>query len=859
MSLADSIKQHYQTRGKIYEALAAKNIHLPDGQYPYLSCIPELISNLSGWMGPGDPNYHCIIKFKIEYDESLTTQEIDAIKNLINSTNKPQVEIKFNNTLDYYHFDLETLNSDSDDNTYFITIPTTTEGIIRLILPAITINNQLIKYGTPVVLHTFVPETQITLTLTIKKLVGEVIFYERLQIKDAIDSSVSYLRKKIYNNDGSKSVFFGYYEELSQGVTPTWVDQSQIRMSYGKVLSNGDIVKEYCDSKGAESYDDYEDFHETLKNDFGMHSVDVIVKTKDENVINKFIQINKFSTRTYTEDVEFITVTNGNPTTIVKKCIVTSITPTTDLTIPHLAGYHIHSAFNTYKRTSDGYNIIENDYAYLPCYRASTKNVKTLDNIDIKILVSQTGSKQNSDAPALAIFRSEDIQYCRNNNLFEIDIVDSKLNKTTTLQANTDDRRFCAYTTFDNDLQNLINYICFGIDPTVYFTSRAQGSYELGQTSVLLNNDYYFGKFETSGMPILECGVEDSNWASNGAILHNATYENIIFGNTIDEVSGNWLVALDRNDIRPDYNNIDLLIANGYQRLNYSIKNGITNRRQGYDNRDALRDFYFPTNDNDSDNITVASTDGFLTKNTDLQNIWLTDLSNDSTLNIYNKLDSNTTDKGNYYGSIFNLSSYLDKNGSQIELRNNANFSIIVYTPNDGTTQQSPVYLMLYKFINIGNMQYLATSINSDENTLNSTMVFDFENINLTDPSEQYVVVFKSSAEQTDVNSNIVSCRVTVVSGDTSNGIISLNSGNISSNSTVTAKISIVNNNLNTPTHIKNRKNKVCYTVINSDSNYTGSGSGPWCKDCDDYLNTIISSGYKIDWWSTLLSFNPTI
>lgn len=860
MSLADSIKQHYQTRGNIYKALAKKNIHLPDGQYPYLSCIPELISNLSGWMGPGDPQYHCIIKFMIQYDESLTLEEINTIKNLINSANKPQVEIKFNNTLDYYHFDLETLNSDSDDNTYFITIPTTTEGIIRLILPAVDIDGQLIKYGTPVVLHTFVPESHITLNLTIKKLIGEVVFYERLQIKDAIDSSVSYLRKKIYNNDGSKSIFFGYYEEAVPGATPTWVDQSQIRMSYGNVEVNGNITKEYCDNKGSESYNDYEDFHETLKNDFGMHLVDVVVKTKEENITNKFIQINKFSSRIYTELVEFITITNGNPTSIFKNCIVTSITPTTDLTIPHLAGYHIHSAFNTYKRTSDGYNIIENNHAYLPCYRASIKNVKTLDNQDINIIVSQTGLKQNSDAASLPIFRTTDIQYCRNNNLFEIDIIDPKLNTTVTLQANSDNRRFCAYTTFDNDLQNLINYICFGIDPTIYFTSRNEKSYTIGQTSVLLDNDYYFGKFTAANMPILECGVEDSNWASNGAILHNATYENIIFGNTIDEVSGNWLVALDRNDVRPDYNNIDLLLANGYQRLNYSVKNGIANRRQGYDDRDALRDFYFPTNDIDSNNITVASLDGFLTKSNNLQNIWLTDLSTDNTLNIYTRNTTDTGDKGNYYGTTFVLSSYLDKNNNQIELRNNSNFSIIFYTPTDGNVQQNPIYAMLYKFTAVNNMQYLATSINSDVNVLNSTMVFDFENVDLTDGSTQYAIVFKLSTDQTDVNSNKTSCRINVTPGDTSNKILTVNiNDNITSSVQYTAKISIINNNLNTLTNIRNRKNKICYTVINSDSNYTQSSTGPWCKDCDDYLNDIILNGYKITWWSTLLSFNPTL
>lgn len=725
MSLIDSINKHFETRSEIYNVLSEKNVTLPVEGQRYLSCVPDLINSISGWTGPGDPQYHCQLKIKIKYNENLSESEVNDIKNLINSNdteNNTLLEIKLNNNNDIYQFKLVTLDPESDNNVYFITTPTTTDCKIGILLPAV--NN--IKYGASPVIHNISPENNYTIELMINKLQAEAVFYERIQIKENVGSAISYLRKRTYDSNGTEKIDFGYFTNKDN--SQVWVDQSGIRMSIATVNANNSISKSYIDSKAGEIYNNYIDLHDVLKEDFGMKHVKVIVKTKYQDIDNDFIQLKKFYTRIYTESINFITKNSNTEqeSSEPKICIVTSITPGS--TPPELlTDYHIHSAFQKFIRQDTGsIDIKDGDYAYLPCYRASISSVQDENDNELNIIVSKPGTKASLtdgkyNTPQ---YRENDLELCKNNNRFDVTI--SSDNEIINLYKNNDERRFTSYTTYENDLQNLINYICFGIDPTEYFKSRSQKSYILGETSVLLNNGYYFGKFEAGGKPILQCGVEDSNWASNGCIIFNALYQTSVTDPNSSKTTNNWLVALDRKDIKVNSINNQLLLQNGYDILNYPIKSGIQNTRQGFDNRAGYIDFYFPTTDMNMDNITVGNQDAFLVKSVNQENTWLQILLDSPNHKTFTNTDG-VSDRGNYYGQLFTLNTYLNNSESFSDNLSNysndeeINFALI--TKLLSINNNEPVYASLYKY-NDGPYFSFTSSF-----TLSNRIIYECDNL----------------------------------------------------------------------------------------------------------------------------------
>lgn len=541
------------------------------------------------------------------------------------------IEVQPTNTAESYKFNLSSLSSDKPTICY-ITTPFITDAIVRVHLGEL---NGQFKYAVPPSKIKLIPNSSPILYLQTLKQTASITFYERIQIKGSGASvpSTSYRRKRTIDENGVAHIYFGGFK--SDGTT--WDDKSMMSMSLWTGIPGTDsepaqFTKEFIyDGGGGEATD----LTNVFKNEFGLKRVSVVVKGNDSSIENYFMQINQVWTKTEEEDVDFYTYNDDGTIKAVdtKKCIVTSITAT-----PNQAGYHLHAAFIKAIRGDDNSLDIthENPHAYMACYRPTSKTLKNSSNANVTVYCSIP-----SNTIPTSSNRAANVDFCKRNNQFDVDVIDSDGTVLYSLISNEDPRRFTASTSFDTDLQTLLSYIVFGVDPQSYLkgiTSTARERTASGETKFMLDAGILFGAVNdrNSTNPIIVFGVEDSTWSSTGIFEHNVTYvatrrdipntsasanvtgvydenNNLLSASvTGTGIASEWLVAVDRNDISPATDDYDVLVENGYQSMGFTVS-ATTNRRQGYNPAFGLRDMYMPiTNQDDpvySKNITIGAVD----------------------------------------------------------------------------------------------------------------------------------------------------------------------------------------------------------------------------------------------------------
>lgn len=632
------IKDLPYTKTNLIKSLQNKGLSILDNTS--LSSIPKIINSslLSGsWVDPNVPTYTCQLNFV--FNSEHTDFQIPNVEDEMNALLKNAfIEVQPLNTSESYNFPITSLDPNTPTS-FLIATPIEIEAIVRVHLGEI---DGKLKYCVPPGKIKLIPNTSFIYYLQTQKQTSIITFYERIQIKGsgANVPNTSYRRKRTIDENGKSRIYFGGFQSDGK----TWIDQSMMSMSVwtctpeiSSTNDNGETVitpatfnKEFIYDGGG---GDATDMTDVFKNEFNLHRVNVVVHTNGLDVENHFMQINQVWCKIAEEDVEFY-IYNDDGTikeTTIKKCIVTSITST-----PNQAGYHLHSAFIKPIRNDDGSLDISNEsqYAYMACYRTSSKSVKNTSNKAQTIYCSVP----NNAIPTCSN-RSNTVDFCKNNNQFDVSIIDNG-NIIKTLSGNTDVRRFTGSTSFDVDLQTLLSYIVFGVDPQAYLKGVTSSSRERcmnGETKFMLDNGILFGAVNDRNTtnPIIVFGVEESTWSSTGIFENNITFvhtrhstddlvitpiydsnNNLLSGNVTSGTInyGEWLVAIDKNDITPAVNDYDTLIENGYSSMGFTVINS-TNRRQGYDERFGLRDIYLPISNQDdleyNKNITIGAIDTF--------------------------------------------------------------------------------------------------------------------------------------------------------------------------------------------------------------------------------------------------------
>lgn len=554
-----------------------------------------------------DPDQPFLCEYYIIFNSDNTSYELpegeDERQQLLLGA---YIELAVENTANEYRFDLTSLSPDNPTR-IFISSPTQTNATVRVHL-----NNIEGKTAYAVPPHKIVikPNTSNILYLQTQKVTSTITFYERVQIKGegASVPNVSYRRKRTVDENGIYRTYFGGF--ASDGVT--WIDKSMTSMRVYTGVNNADTGPTFTsevlyDGGGG----DDSDLGEMLKNEFGLRKVDVVVHTRDEDISNDFMQINKVYTSTRSEIVGFPTYNDDGTIASIteKECIVTSITSS-----PNQPGYHLHSAFIKIKRNHDTNTFDfseEMDHAYFACYRTSSKSVKKYDGTTITVYCSTP-----SNAYPVAANRDASNGYCKNNNYFNIDIIDGE--NVRSLDAELDQRRFAAGGALETDIQVLLLYILFGVDIQATFRGITEASRErtlMGETKFMLDNGIYFGavnnRLEVN--PIILLGVEDSVYSSTGIYQTNVTFVATRYGENANDYYMEFVMCLDRLDMIPMIDNYEELKANGYSPFSFKQTYvNATNRRQGYDERAGFRDVFYPVSEQDSsDNITVGASDYF--------------------------------------------------------------------------------------------------------------------------------------------------------------------------------------------------------------------------------------------------------
>ena len=609
-SLIELALRTHDATNRILTSLKYKNAPLSGNEGLY--DIPELIDNLSGWLGPGNPNYSCIIKFI--FNDEGTDYEVPATKSeLENMLKDAYVEITPHTQSGTYKFSINSIKPTLPTYCEFA-IPHETTADVKFVFGKVNGGTQY--YGCYDMVMTIAPNQTYTVHVQTKKMVAQnsVTFYERVQMRGS-GSNVpwtSYKRKRVIDTDGTTHTYFGGFLQDQT----TWIDKSQMSMKIYSCIPDEDggvlsaIPTLVYDGGGG----DLNDMGEVFKNEFDLHKVTVVVKTPNSDISNDMMTMKPVYTRTYTEDVEFPTYNNVGEIvgSKVKECIVTSITSS-----PNQVGYHIHSAFTKAirNRETNELSIVEQPRCYFGCYRASgvtVRNPENTQNITLYTSRATNGYPTTSNKEYNNIFMT-------NNNLYPMEIHDTSTGEDVVTYYNepdTTNRRFTPCMTFDLDLHTLLNYILFGCNaPSVLhgITDSTRERTLLGETKFMLDNGYYWGAVNDASVtnPIISFGLEDSTYSSMGIQPHNIDLVNTRFGSGSSDIKGEWLVCLDRTDVKPSSYDYDNLLANGYMPLSFNVTNS-TNRRQGYDDRYGFRDMYMPvTNQDDDANITAGAIDTF--------------------------------------------------------------------------------------------------------------------------------------------------------------------------------------------------------------------------------------------------------
>ena len=598
-SIAEQISSIIQNRDSLKTIIASKGVEVPSAAL--LEDLP-LIANTIKYIPSAQ---ECLITFVINAtgtDFQIPTDQ-GEMANLLNGA---YIEVKADNYSEPFKVDVTSI----EENTMLcmtVSIPNGTQGLVR---------GYLGDNSTPYIFNTqyisIQPGSSITVGLTTAKQMGEQVFYDRIQIYGD-SSGNSYLRKRVVS-DGKMYTYFGGFGEDNG-----WIDKSQMSMTVysctSKVEVSGDVSSTVLDqATPTKIYDGggggATDFGEILRDEFNLHKVTLRMMA-DTPLDNDFMQINPVYVKNSIEAVDFDTFgSDGNIiSTSPQKCCVISITSK-----PY-TGYHLHKAFTRAVRTDDGITVTEGDKAFFAVYPIRSTQIKYTDETSSTVTVN-VGTSRPDGSREVGMQRNDFNILCKRLNDIPCKIIDGEDEIYIPLN---DPRVFSASTYAEVGLQQLLQYMIFGINPPQYIagiTTSSVAATSNGATKFMTDAGILFGSINDVTDNKNSCvilGVEDGLHSSTGTMVMDVTF---VIENQYDSelsannYSGYFIYAEDRNDYQPGSNDISNLLANGYRKLEFPVNNA-TNRRIGMDRQYGSQDLFLPTSDQNQENITYAALDSF--------------------------------------------------------------------------------------------------------------------------------------------------------------------------------------------------------------------------------------------------------